>query len=475
MTAPVNIVEVIRRETASREAQPALIEGLTTVSYGELLAAADRAAGLLRAAGLAPARRLAFLCRDGADYVVGSLAVLATGAVVVPISPALMSDEVDAVLERMDVDFLLAESPAPGAQPVRLLARTLWLSRRNARASLPAEFAALDPAFIRFSSGTTGAHKGVLLSHAAILARTAAADRGLRVQPSDRVMWVLSMSFHFVVTILLFLRRGAAIVVCDAASFPQSFLEAVGRRRATLLYASPFHYHVLAHSAAVRPDALAGVRLAVSTAMKLSPETAAPFAAKFGFPLCEAYGIIEVGLPFIDEAGPRHKAGSVGRALPDYEVRIFEADREGVGEIGIRGPGMFDAYVSPWQRRDDALREGWFMTGDVGRLDADGALFIVGRTKQVVNFAGMKIFPYEVEEVLNRHAAVRESLVYGTPHPQYGQMPAARIVLRDPAAPLDVASLRRHCYSNLAPYKVPKEFVVAAALDRTASGKPRRG
>jgi len=474
MTKP-NIVETIRRETAALADRTALIEGAASVCYRDLLSAVDRVAERLRAEGLQPAQRVAFLCQDGIDYVVGSLAVLSVRAVVVPISPSLMGDEIAAILDRMDAHFLWSEGETPDAKPVEIFSRTLFLARRAARDTLPAEYAAMNPAFVRFSSGTTGDSKGVLLSHEAILARTAAADKGLRVQPEDVVVWVLSMSFHFVVTILLFLRRGATIVICDSSSFPQSLLDTLGRQRPTLLYASPFHYHVLAHSAAVRPEALAGVRLAVSTAMKLSPEIAARFAEKFGRPLCEAYGIIEVGLPFIAEAGAGHKDGSVGKALPDYEVRIFKADRGGVGEIGIRGPGMFEAYVSPWQPRPQALRDGWFMTGDVGRLDADGSLFIVGRTKNVINFAGMKIFPYEVEEVLCRHPAVGEALVYGIPHPQYGQLPAAKIVRRDPAAPLDVQDLRRFCYARLSPYKVPKEFVPVAALDRTASGKPRRG
>jgi long-chain acyl-CoA synthetase len=385
-----------------------------------------------------------------------------------------MADEVAAILERMDAHFLWGETEAPGAAPIAVFGRTLFLTRRAARATIPSDCAAMNPAFIRFSSGTTGDSKGVLLSHESILARTAAADRGLRMRPGDVVIWVLSMTFHFVVTILLFLRRGATIVLCSHASFPESFTEALARHRATLLYASPFHYHVLAHSAAVRPEALAAVRLAVSTAMKLAPDVAAAFAAKFGFPLCEAYGIIEVGLPFIAEAGAAHADGSVGKALPDYELRIFNPDGDGAGEIGIRGPGMFDAYVSPWQPREQVLREGWFMTGDVGRLDGDGRLFIVGRTKHVINFAGMKIFPYEVEAVLDGHPAVRESLVYGLPHPQYGQLPAATIVPRDPAAPPEPAELRRFCYARLAPYKVPKEFVMAQALERTTSGKLRR-
>lgn len=473
-TARDNIVEAIRRETAGLADRTALIEGEARVSYRELLSASDRVAGLLRAAGVEPGRRVAFLCRDGIDYVVGSLAVLSAGAAIIPVSPTLMGDEISAILERMDAHFLWCEANGTDAVPIEVFGRMLFLTRRAARETLPPECAAMNPAFIRFSSGTTGDSKGVLLSHESILARTAAADRGLRMRPGDVVIWVLSMSFHFVVTILLFLRRGATIVICSQASFPESFTEALCRHRATVLYASPFHYHVLAHSAAVRPDALADVRLAVSTAMKLAPGVAAAFAAKFGFPLCEAYGIIEVGLPFIAEAGAAHANGSVGRAQPDYELKIFNPDRDGAGEIGIRGPGMFDAYVSPWQPREQVLREGWFMTGDLGRLDASGRLFIVGRTKHVINFAGMKIFPYEVEEVLNGHPAVQESLVYGLPHPQYGQLPAARIVPRDPAAPPDPAELRRFCYARLASYKVPKEFAMVTSLDRTTSGKLRR-
>jgi long-chain acyl-CoA synthetase len=145
-----------------------------------------------------------------------------------------------------------------------------------------------------------------------------------------------------------------------------------------------------------------------------------------------------------------------------------------VGEVLIRGKGMFDAYFSPWQTREEAFPDGWFRTGDIGRVDADGYLFIVGRTKHVINFAGMKVFPYEVEDVLNRHPAIRESLVYGVAHPQYGQLPCARLVLRAGASAPDITELRRFCYARLAPYKVPKEFAVVERLERTASGKLRR-
>jgi acyl-CoA synthetase (AMP-forming)/AMP-acid ligase II len=136
---------------------------------------------------------------------------------------------------------------------------------------------------------------------------------------------------------------------------------------------------------------------------------------------------------------------------------------------------MFDAYVSPWMNREDALADGWFDTGDLGRLDDTGALFLLGRKKSVINFVGMKIFPFEVEEVLDTHPAVRESLVYGEPHPNYGQIPCARIVWKPGVAVPDMNDLRRYCFERLAPHKVPKSFEVVEGLERTASGKLRRG
>ena len=137
---------------------------------------------------------------------------------------------------------------------------------------------------------------------------------------------------------------------------------------------------------------------------------------------------------------------------------------------------MFDAYFSPWRSRDRALADGWFATGDLGRFDADGFLFLAGRKSNVINFAGMKIFPDEVESVLNQHPAVEESLVYATTHARYGELPCAEVVPKrgKEVEDLDTAELRRYCYRHLAPYKVPKEFRCVPRLDRTASGKLKR-
>jgi long-chain acyl-CoA synthetase len=477
----MNIYDVIRKETAGHLENAAVMDGDREISYRELFATAEEIARDLQSIGIGPGQRLALGCADSIEYIAASLAALSLGAAIVPIDPSHSRDEVKAVLEEIDVSLLISDRelfPLDPVQPVisaSTLEKTLFLHRRDAREDLPAEYYELNPAFIRFSSGTTGASKGVVLSHETIVERTDAADRVLQVTDNDRVIWVLSMSYHFVVTILLFLRRAATIVLCGA-EFPSSLIEGLARRRGTFVYASPFHYRITANSSLFSEDTFSNVRLAVSTAMRLPESDARRFRDKFGIELAEAYGIIEVGLPFVNCSSDPARRGAVGSILPDYQARIENPDAEGIGEVQLRGKGMFDAYFSPWRRRDQVLVDGWFRTGDLGRIDEDGFLFLAGREDDVINFAGMKVFPNEVESVLNQHPAIRESLVYAESHAQYGELPCADVVSSDEneEADLDAMEIRRFCYQHLASYKVPKEIRRVASLDKTGSGKLRR-
>jgi len=475
----MNIFDTIKRETDAVLHKTAVIDGDDRITYAELIASAERVADSLRKKGVGKFHRVGLLCEDSIDYIITSLAILSVSAVVAPVSPEQTPDEIEDVIDRIDVDYLVAEQRLWQTSMCDSLASPgLWnkdmiIVKRPSNERPKAEYFRINPAFIRFSSGTTGMSKGVVLSHEAIIERTDAADRGLRVTSADVVLWVLSMSYHFVVTILLFLRRGAAIVLCGRR-FPESLIEGIRRHKGTFIYASPFHYGLLARTEALSGDELKAVRMAVSTAMKLPEQTAEEFSAKFGIELTEAYGIIEVGLPFVRLAGGRDKRGSVGKPLADYEITLDHKDAEGVGEIRIRGKGMLDAYYSPWQGRDEVLVDGWFRTGDLGRIDADGFLSIVGREKDVINFVGMKVFSQEVEAVLNQHPQVQESLVYGAPHPQYGQLPMAKVVVLAGSPAPDVNELRRFCYQRLAQYKVPKDFEFVDRLPRTASGKIKR-
>lgn len=476
MSETMNIVKDIRRANAGRAGRIAVVDGGTVLCYGELLERVSELGRYFRAADIGAGMRVAFRCSDGAAYIIGSLALLEIGASVTPVDMSLPEEEVMRLLARIDVDGMLFETgSAVCLEGDKILdgpgAGFVW-RERGARSAMPEQIRRLRPAFIRFSSGTTGASKGVALSHQTILERTEAADEALRITGDDRVLWVLSMSHHFVVSILLFLRKGAAVAVAHR-NFPASICETALKGDITLIYAAPFHYHLLAGDKTVIPEALAAVRLALSTAMKLPADTAHAFADKFGFYPSEAYGIIEVGLPCIDLDPSAGSCGSVGCVLPAYEVRIDSPDCRGAGEVLVRGRGMFDAYMSPPRPREEALDCGWFRTGDIGYFGPDSKLRIAGRCKTVIICAGLKIFPEEVEEVLNMHEAVGESLVYGTEHPVYGQIPEACIVpaRADAGGKQLGARLRRYCYERLPSYCVPKGFRLASELPRTASGK----
>jgi len=266
------------------------------------------------------------------------------------------------------------------------------------------------------------------------------------------------------------LSHGATIVLARHV-LARAFLEAVNRWRGTVLYAAPFHYALLAREGSGAN--FSSVRLAVSTTCPLPQDVAEDFFRRFHLPLAQALGIIELGLVSLNTDDPRERWNSVGRQIDGFGVRILAPDENGCGEVAIAGPGMFDAYASPWSSRKQITHEGWFTTGDIGRLDADGFLFLSGRKTAVINLAGRKVFPEEIEAVLNRHPAVRESRAYGRAHPHLGEVVEADVVLAESRA--DLASLRDFCRARLASFKIPSRLHVVDTLPRTAAtGKIRR-
>ena len=336
-------------------------------------------------------------------------------------------------------------------------------------------YAALNPAFVRFSSGTTGESKGVVLGHETLLARVCSANSRLKISSADCVLCTLPMAHHFAVSIMLYLLEGAGVVLEDFHLAAELLTTAI-EHGATVFYGSPFHLALLAAEDSGR--AWPTLRLAVSTAFALPEATAIAFARRYGVWPAQGFGIIEAGLPLVNTGAARAKPLSVGRP-DDYALRL--RDERGadvapgeIGELWLRGPGMFDAYLAPWWERAAAMDGGWFATGDLASQDEDGHVFLRGRRKSVINFGGIKFFPEEVEAVLDTHPAVRESRVSGEWHERWGAVAVAEIVARDAAKPPASAALLKYCRERLAGYKMPVRFRMVAELPRTASGKLRR-
>jgi long-chain acyl-CoA synthetase len=470
----LNICELIFTANQTRRDKIAIVESSRRISYGELQAVVEQVASVLSNHHVRAYDRVALLCHDSIDYVVLSLAVLKLNAAIVPIAPDLMSDERTSIPERMDVHFILADASLSGdtagiALPASLgLDRSICLISRVASLEPRESYREIRPAFIRFSSGTTGASKGVVLSHESILERTDAANDGLQITAADTIAWVLSMSFHFVVTILLFLRKGATLVICGSPIL-DAMARALQQHAITLIYASPIHYRLLTTSQAITPEHFTSLRMAVSTAVRLPEQIAHDFFQRFHIRLAEAYGVIEIGLPFVHQQSESFRSGCLGKPLPAYTVKCTQD-----GEVLIRGKGLFDGYFSPWHPYPLRETDGWFNTGDIGELSPEGTLTLVGRIKAVINFSGMKIFPQEVEEVLNSFPSVAESLVYGEPHPEYGQLPCAKLVLTSDTQTFNERALLLYCRAHLSTHKIPKSFTCVEALPKTASGKIRR-
>jgi long-chain acyl-CoA synthetase len=487
------VVDLIRAHAARAPDRPALVVGgvagaaPTRVSYRGLVSRVDALAAQLRASGvghaqrveLGPrvglAQRVGLVARQGRGFVELALAILECRACFVPIADDHTGAALDAFAERAGLHAVVIESDsAPGFE---LVARP---QPRPVDGNADRDFSALEPAYLRFTSGTTSRRKGVILGQGAILARLAAANTGLGIGPGDRILWLLPMAHHFVVSILLYLRFGATILL-PAGSLAKPILELAARERATLLYASPYHLNLLAKDASgvQLPD----VRLAISTAEGLRPEIARAFASRFGRPVAQALGIIEVGLPVLNIASAATKPGALGRPLPDYDVWLRGEDGKPVpqptspdntGEICIRGPGCFDAYLDPWTPAREVLEPDGFRTGDQGWFDADGDLFLVGRRANRINMAGMKFFSEEVEAVIDAHPLVRRSRVSAREHSHLGEIPIAELEPVDPAHPATRAELTAWCRERLPAYKIPREFKLVESLPETATGKLAR-
>jgi len=472
----MNIVALIREETAGKRHKMAVRQGKNHVTYGELFERTENTANHLQKLGIDKFARVGLFVPEGIDYIVLNLAILSLHAVVVPVPLGSSEDEVNSLIREMKTNVLISDASLyrSEAESLKLTALTssspLGVSRFEAVMPEQDEFESVNPAFIRFTSGTTGKSKGVVISHEAIRARTDAADHALKITHQDVVIWVFSLSFHFVATILLFLRRASEIVLCDH-EVPRGIAEGLQANDATFIYASPLHYDAMVNSQRITTVLCRHVRMAVSTTVSLNESTAEAFAAKFGFELTEAYGIIEVGLPFVNLTYDARQPRSVGRVLPAYQAYLRTPDDDGVGIVNVKGPGMFEAYLSPWKIREQVTKDGWFETGDLGRFDEQGFLYLLGRQQHVINFMGMKIFPAEVERAINQHPAIKESCVYGVTHKQFGQIPYARVVLTDKSTYFDPNELRRFCYQYLAVYKVPKQFEQVLELEKTLSGK----
>jgi malonyl-CoA/methylmalonyl-CoA synthetase len=444
--------------------------GRAWLSWGELEAESARAAGRLAGAGLCAGERVLFSAAGSVAVAIAHVACLRLGLVVVPANPAYRDAEWTQLVAAAQPRAALVADPARAAWLRAAGAAGFVVSPALELADSPPP--ALDrpgpnaPALLAFTSGTTGRPKGVPLTHGNLHATAEALRIAWRWTAEDRLVHALPLFHMHGLGVALHgtLQAGAAAFLLPRFDAGE-VLDAVERERATLFFGVPTMLHRLAdHKRAAR---LARLRLLVSGSAALDAGLHARIGERTGQLTLERYGMTETGMLVSNPVDGARVPGSVGFPLPGVELRLAED-----GEIEVRGPNVFGGYLArPDANAEAFTADGWFRTGDLGALDPDGRVRIVGRAKELVISGGYNVHPREVEEALLRHPAVREAAVVGTPSPEWGELVTAYLVSE---RELPLAELRAHCAEALAAYKHPRLVHRVAALPRNALGKVQR-
>ena len=489
----MNIAQAVERAARDRPGQPAILFEDRQWRYLELDRAASRTAVGLGVWGIGPGDRVALVLPNVPAFAVAYLAVLKLGAVAVSANVMLTTEELAALLEDsgaravFTVEALwprLAPLAGDGLRRDRVVIcegevtglPTLEAFGAGHPETCPArDMEPAAPAAILYTSGTTGRQKGATLSHGNVVSSVRAVQRYMRMGPEDRVLVTLPL-FHVAAQNVLMngAFSGAAALVLHRRFDVERCAEAVEAHRVTVMTGVPTIYIALLN-AGIRPSALASVRFYKSAAATMPIEIARRWRDTYGQTILEGYGLTETSPAATFNHEREYRPGSVGTPVERVDMRVVdEADRDvppgAWGEVVFRGPNVMLGY---WNRPEEtraAMRGGWFHTGDVGYLDDDGYLFLVDRVKDMINTAGFKIWPREVEEVLYRHPAVGECAVVGMPDALRGEVAKAFVVLRPGAAPA-TAELDAHCRAHLATYKVPRTYEVRDELPKSPSGK----
>src|SRR5262245_42196919 len=482
------------RTASGREA--ILAPGCAPVTYGELWVRANETVHGLRSLGVGRSNRVAVVLPNGPEAAATMIAV-AAGAVCVPLNPGCTADEwrlyfgdlrVSVLLTCTDMDSAVHDvahdlgipvidlSPQPGQGP-----SAFGIAGQARGRIADGELASTtDDAFILLTSGTSSRPKMVPLTHAAVCRSAYNVGATLALGPRDRLLNVLPLfHVHGLVSGLVAALATGSSVVCTSGFDGAAFFGWLKEFQPTWYTAVPaIHRAVLsAASGAKRTSHKCSLRAIRSASSTLPPDVTCQMEALFGVPVIDTYGMTEAASQIAANPLTRRKPGSVGQpagaeiAIMDGEGRRLPPGKR--GEIALRGPTITRGYDNDAAATESAFREGWFRTGDLGYLDPDGYLFIVGRIKDIINRGGQKVAPAEVEQVLLSHPDVAEAAAFSIFHRRLGEDVAAAVVLRQDAQ-VGAQDLRDFARERLAPFKVPGLICFVREIPKGPAGKIKR-
>lgn len=433
----------------------------TSFTFGEIDARSNRMAALFQARGLEKGDRLCVYLANCVELIDIYLACVKLGVIFVPINILYREREILHILADSDPKAVISAQETPGTVP-------LWpVSELIPPAEATRPVVALDgdsPAALVYTSGTTGASKGAILTHNNFAVNAINLNACWDISKADRFLLALPL-FHVHALgngLHCWLVSGCRMRLLERFEHQKAAGEFLDFRP-TLFFGVPTVYvRLLDFAPEVAREVGGFMRLFVSGSAPLPPQVFEEFHARFGHTILERYGMTETLMNISNPYSGERRPGTVGIPLPGISVRIVG------GELQLRGPNVCAGY---WRREEAtkaAFEDGWFKTGDVAECSTDGYYTLLGRKSDLIISGGFNIYPREIEEFLLEQEEVAEAAVVGVPDKLRGEIPVAYIV---PRAPIDAAVLDQRCREKLASFKIPRDFVAVDKLPRTALGK----
>jgi len=464
-------------------------------TFGELEGLTNKFARALQSLGIKKGDRVCIFIQNSPEFIMAHYGILKSGAVTVPLNVMYRKHELrHMVNDAGAVAMVTSEVNLPYVLEVKKNLKNLkdlvvvsdappsgclsfyGLMNKESDAPLPSQNAEEDLAVICYTSGTTGLAKGAMITHVNFISNISTLAELWELSESDKLLMALPM-FHI---------HGLGIVIHGMAYCGYSMvllerfeaqraLDEISRNKCTVFMGVPTMYIRLLEDG-VKTGDLSSMRLWTVGSAPMPVDALNKFREKFSAEILERYGMTETAV--VITSNPlrgKKKPGSVGLPLPGVEVKIVDDDgnevpTNEVGEIAVKGPSVMKGYWNKPAETEEAFKGGWFHTGDLGKLDEEGYLHIVGRKKEMIIASGFKVFPREVEEVIHAYPKVKEVAVVGLPDPVRGESVKAFVVLKDgmTAAPQE---LDEYCRKNLAAFKVPRTYEFVQSIPRTPSGK----
>ena len=495
MSVPATLVDNLRASALRHGARTAVRDGEVSVTYGSLWNQCVAVAHELTRRGLKRGDRVAIVLANSSEFIAGYYGVQLAGGVVVLLNAAAKARDFGAWLGDSEASFVFADGSPEVAAAVAQQARppiVLQATQSSEQAFgcgafdeqdfTPPALNADDPACILYTSGTTGRPKGVVLSHANLVANTESIVEYLRLTHEDSIVTILPFYYSYGSSVLhTHLRVGGCLILEKNFMYPHMVVETLAKTRATGFAGVPSTFALLLSRVKLVDFDLSSIRYVTQAGGAMSPTLTQNLRETLpGAALFVMYGQTEATarLTYLPPNMLTLKLGSVGIGVPGVNIEVraengVPLQRGETGDIWAQGANIMLGYWRNPTATAEVLRDGWLKTGDMGRMDDDGYLYIVGRRSDMIKAGAHRIHPQDIEDVIVELPGVQETAVVGVDDELLGQTIRAYVVPKDAAA-LTPMQVQAHCRARLANYKVPKSVEIVTSLPRTASGKIRR-